>query len=113
MPAFFWLGVAGAAALTLVGPFYWTPMLLVDWGWLLLHSTVAMCGHYCLIRALEATESVRIQPFTYLQIVYAVPIGAFVFGEPIEAPMLIGMALVIAAGLYAIWREYQIYRRRR
>jgi drug/metabolite transporter (DMT)-like permease len=113
MPAFFWLGVAGAAALTLVGPFYWTPMRLADWGWLMLHSTVAMAGHYCLIRALEATEAVRIQPFTYLQMVYAVPIGAFVFGEPVDAPMLAGMGIVIGAGLYAIWREYQIMRRSR
>jgi len=72
-----------------------------------------MVGHYCLIRALEATESVRIQPFTYLQIVYAVPIGAFVFGEPVETPMLAGVVLVIAAGLYAIWREHQILRRSR
>jgi len=32
MPTFFWLGVAGAAALTLVGPFYWTPMRPADWG---------------------------------------------------------------------------------
>jgi len=111
MPAFFWLGVAGAAALTLVGPFYWTTMRLADWGWLLLHSTVAMIGHYFLIRGLEATEAVRIQPFTYLQIVYAVPIGAFVFGERVDAPMLAGMAIVIGAGLYAIWREYRIVRR--
>jgi drug/metabolite transporter (DMT)-like permease len=111
MPAFFWLGIAGAAALTLVGPFYWTPMRAVDWGWLLLHSSVAMAGHYCLIRALEATEAVRIQPFTYLQMVYAVPIGAFIFGEPVDATMILGMGLVIGAGLYAIWREYRLLRR--
>jgi len=112
MPAFFWLGVAGAGALTLVGPFYWVPMRAADWGWLMLHSTVSMAGHYCLIRALEATEAVRIQPFTYLQMVYAVLVGAFVFGEPVDAPMLIGMGLVIGAGLYAIWREYRLLRAR-
>jgi len=110
MPAFFWLGIAGAGALTLVGPFYYAPMALPDVGWLLLHSTVAMCGHYCLIRALEATEAVRIQPFTYLQMVFAIPIGAFVFGEPVDRWMILGMAIVIGAGLYAIWREYRLMR---
>jgi drug/metabolite transporter (DMT)-like permease len=110
MPAFFWLGVAGAGALTLVGPFHYAPMRLPDIGWLLVHSTVAMCGHYCLIRALEATEAVRIQPLTYLQMVFAVPVGAFVFGEPVDGWMLVGMALVIGAGLYAIWREYRLMR---
>ncbi len=111
MPAFFWLGVAGAGALTLVGPLYFAPMQLADIGWLLVHSAVAMCGHYCLIRALEATEAVRIQPLTYLQMVFAVPIGALVFGERVDGWMILGMGIVIAAGLYAIWREYRLMRR--
>ncbi len=105
VPAFFYLGVAGAAALTLVGPFYWTPMALVDLGWLLLHAGVAMLGHYFLIRALEVTEAVRVQPFTYLQMIYAVPIGYLVFGEAVDGWMIVGMGQVVAAGLYAIWRE--------
>jgi len=113
MPAFFWLGIAGAGALTLVGPFYWTPMRLPDIGWLLVHSCVAVLGHYCLIRALETTEAVRIQPFTYLQMVFAIPVGAFVFGEPVDRFMLLGMGLVIGAGLYAIRREYRLIRQAR
>ncbi len=104
-PAFFYLGLAGAVALTLVGPFYWTEMAAEDWGWLALHAVVAMIGHYCLIAALEATEAVRIQPFTYLQVVYAVIVGAVIFGERIDLAMLAGMGLVVGAGLYAIWRE--------
>ena len=110
-PAFFYLGVAGAVALTLIGPFYWTPMRLPDIGWLLLHSTVAMAGHYCLIRALEATEAVRIQPFTYLQMIFAVPIGAFIFGEAVDRWMILGMTMTVGAGLYAIQREYRLTRR--
>jgi len=110
-PAFFYLGVAGAVALTLIGPFYWTPMRLPDIGWLLLHSTVAMAGHYCLIRALEVTEAVRIQPFTYLQMIFAVPIGAFIFGEPVDTWVILGMTLTVGAGLYAIGREYRLARR--
>ncbi len=110
-PAFFYLGVAGAVALSLIGPFYWTPMRLPDIGWLLLHSTVAMAGHYCLIRALEATEAVRIQPFTYLQMIFAVPIGAFIFGEPVDRWVILGMTLTVGAGLYAISREYRLMRR--
>jgi len=110
-PAFFYLGVAGAAALTLIGPFYWTPMRLPDIGWLVLHSAVAMAGHYCLIRALEATEAVRIQPFTYLQMIFAVPIGAVIFGEAVDRWVILGMTLTVGAGLYAISREFQQMRR--
>ncbi len=112
-PAFFYLGVAGAVALTLVGPFYWTPMRLPDIGWLLVHTGVAIFGHYCLIRALEATEAVRIQPFTYLQMIFAVPIGAFIFSEPVDRWVIVGMAMTVGAGLYAIRREYRLMRRTR
>ncbi|HSF94304.1 MAG TPA: DMT family transporter [Thermohalobaculum sp.] len=108
IPAFFWLAVAGAGGLTLVGPFYWVPMAPADWGWLLFHTGVAIYGHYCLIRALEATEAVRIQPFTYLQMVFAIPIGAFVFGEPVAGIVILGMGVTVGAGLYAIWREYRL-----
>ena len=112
-PAFFYLGLAGAVALTLVGPFYWTPMRLPDIGWLLVHSTVAIGGHYCLIRALEATEAVRIQPFTYLQMIFAVPIGVVIFGEQVDALVIVGMIMTVGAGLYAIRREFRLMRRTR
>ena len=111
--AFFYTGVAGAAAVTLVGPFYWTPMAWADIAWLGLLCFTGMSGHYCLIRALDATEAVRIQPFIYLQMVFAVIIGAVVFGEEIDPWGVAGLALIIGAGLYAIWREAQALKRAR
>jgi len=105
-PAFFYTGVAGAVAVTLVGPFFWTAMLPVDWFWLGCLCVTGMSGHYCLIRALDATEAVRIQPFIYLQMVLSMMLGWVVFGEPFEPITLLGMAMIIGAGLYAIWREW-------
>ena len=107
MPAFFYTGVAGAVAITAVGPFYWTPMTLPDMGWLGLLCLTGMSGHYCLIRALDATEAVRVQPFIYLQMVFGMGIGWAVFGEAIDAAAVLGIAMIIGAGLYAIWREAQ------
>ena len=105
MPAFFYTGIAGAAAITLIGPFFWTAMTGPDIAWLALLCVTGMSGHYCLIRALDATEAVRIQPFIYLQMVLGMMIGWAVFGERVDAPAVLGIAMIIAAGLYAIWRE--------
>ncbi|MCL5776014.1 DMT family transporter [Limibaculum sp. FT325] len=105
-PAFFYTGVAGAVAVTAVGPFFWTPMLPADWAWLGVLCVTGMAGHYCLIRALDATEAVRIQPFIYLQMVFATAMGWTLFGEPFDPVALIGMAMIVGAGLYAIWREW-------
>jgi len=112
-PAFLYTGVAGAAAMTLIGPFFWTPMTWPDIGWLAVLCVTGMSGHYCLIRALDATEAVRIQPFIYLQMVFGMGIGAVIFGEPVDAFTVLGIAMIIAAGLYAIWRERAALRRAR
>ncbi|MEM6489714.1 MAG: DMT family transporter, partial [Pseudomonadota bacterium] len=69
-----------------------------------------MSGHYCLIRALDATEAVRIQPLVYLQMVYAQGIGLVVFDEALDPLTLLGMAMIVGAGLYAIWREAALAR---
>ncbi len=109
-PAFFYTGVAGAAGLTLVGPFYWTEMTWPDIGWLGLLCVTGMSGHYFLIRALDATEAVRIQPLIYLQMVLGITIGWAVFDEAVDWPVILGVAMIIAAGLYAIFREMRLAR---
>jgi drug/metabolite transporter (DMT)-like permease len=103
--SFFYTGVAGAAAITLVGPYFWTPMVGWDWGWMLLLSMTGMTGHYLLIRALDSAEASAIQPFAYLQLVFASAIGVGVFGERLDAALVVGGALVVAAGLFTWWRE--------
>ncbi len=108
--SFFYTGIAGAVFMTAVGPFFWTSMLPVDWIWMALLCVTGMSGHYFLIRALDATEAFRIQPLIYLQMVFGMGVGAIVFGETIEAAALVGVAMIIAAGLYVIWREYQTIR---
>ncbi len=109
-PAFFYTGIAGAAGLTLVGPFFWTPMAWADIAWLGLLCVTGMSGHYFLIRALDATEAVRIQPLIYLQMVFGISIGAAIFGEAVDWAVLLGVAMIIGAGLYAIWREMRAVR---
>lgn len=104
-PAFFYTGIAGAVGLTLIGPLFWVEMALADLGWLGLLCVAGMAGHYCLIRAYDATEAVRLQPLVYLQMVYGMAIGALIFGEQVAWTALLGVGLIIAAGLFVIWRE--------
>lgn len=103
--SFFYTGVAGAVFITLLGPFFWTPMVGWDWAWMALLALTGMTGHYLLISALEAAEASVVQPFTYLQLVFASLIGVGVFGEAMDAATVAGAAIIVAAGLFSIWRE--------
>jgi drug/metabolite transporter (DMT)-like permease len=68
---------------------------------------------------LAMTESYRhapasfIAPFDYFTMIWAVALGFLVFQEIPEISVLTGAAVVIAAGLFVIWRESQLGIKRR
>jgi drug/metabolite transporter (DMT)-like permease len=103
--SFFYTGVAGAVTVSLIGPFYWSSFQGWDWFWMGTLCISGITGHYLLINALEAAEAGTLQPFTYLQLVFASALGIVLFGEKLDAPMVAGAGLVVAAGLFTVWRE--------
>ena len=53
-----------------------------------------------------------VQPLTYLQLVLGALIGATVFDEQLTLNMLIGSVMVVGAGIFTIWRESVVARRK-
>ena len=102
--SFFWTGVTGAVVMTGVGLFHWEPMVLRDWGWMAVLCCTAVGAHWLMIRALEVAEASAIQPFAYLQLVFATALGMAVFGEVLEPNVAIGAVIVVGAGLFTLWR---------
>ncbi len=113
MTSFFYTGVPGAIALTLVGPFYWVNMAPYDWGWMLALCITGMSGHYLLIRAFELADAASVQPFSYYQLVLVSILGVSFYGEVLSTHMVVGAAIVVAAGLFTIWREQMAARKKR
>jgi drug/metabolite transporter (DMT)-like permease len=103
--AFFYTGVAGAVAITFVGPFYWTDITMIDWFWMIILCITGMSGHYLLIRAYSLLDAVAVQPIFYVQSVLVCLIGVFMFGEVMTLNTVAGCAIVIGAGVFTIWRE--------
>jgi len=103
--SFFWTGVAGAVGMTVAGVWFWEPMTARDWGWMAVLCVTGATGHYLLIRVYELAEASAVQPFAYFQLAFASVIGVLVFGETIELNIAIGVGLVIAAGLFTLWRS--------
>lgn len=110
--SFFYIGVAGAAAISLVGPFFWTNLTPVDWLWMGLLCITGMASHYFLIRAYDLLDAAAVQPLTYLQVVLAAIIGVSVFGETLSLNTVVGSMIVVGAGIFTIWRESVVARRR-
>ena len=45
------------------------------------------------------------KPFAYFQMVFASLVGIWAFGEVLEWNVLLGAAIIVAAGLFTLWRE--------
>ena len=102
--SFFWMGLVGAIVLTPLGLWFWTPMTPADSAWMALLCCSGILGHWLLIRSYEVAEASAVQPFTYLQLVFGASIGVLVFGEVVRPNVAIGALLVVAAGLFTLWR---------
>ena len=105
--SFFWTGTVGSLAMTSVGVWFWEPMSATDWGWMGLLCITGALGHWLLIKCYEVAEASAVQPFAYLQLVFVSVLGIAVFSETIRTNVAIGAALIVAAGLFTLWRERQ------
>jgi drug/metabolite transporter (DMT)-like permease len=102
--SFFWTGTVGALAATAAGLWFWEPMAPGDWAWMAVLCVTGALGHYLLIRAYEAAEASAVQPFAFLQLVFASALGITVFGDVLTLNIAIGAAVVVGAGLFTLWR---------
>ena len=106
--SFFWTGTVGALALTPLGLWNWEPMTAPDWGWMALLCVCGATAHWLLIKCYEVAEASAVQPFAYLQLVFASAIGLLVFDETLQTNVIIGAGIVVAAGLFTLWRQRKV-----
>ncbi|MDU9004085.1 DMT family transporter [Sedimentitalea todarodis] len=103
--SFFYTGTVGAVLMTGIGIWFWQPMAGPDWLWMITLCITGVLGHWLLIRCYEAAEASAVQPFAYFQLVFASLLGLLVFGETLRDNVAIGTAIIVAAGLFTLWRE--------
>lgn len=71
----------------------------------------ATAGHFTMTLGLRAAPITVTQPVTFLQLVWAMLLGAVVFGEAIDIWVVLGGVLILAAISFITWREAVVRRR--
>ncbi len=104
--SFFWTGAVGAVAMTLAGIWFWEPLSPRDWWWMAALCGSGVTGHWLLIRCYEVAEASSVQPFAYFHLVFASAIGLTVFGEVLRSNVVVGAAVIVAAGVFTLWRGH-------
>ena len=100
-----WTATIGFVCTSFVGPWFWVAPDAKGWGLLLAAGVLGAFAHYLLIKAYQACSAPRLQPFGYTLVVWAILVGWLGLGEFPEEIVLIGAAIVVAAGLFALSRE--------
>tara|TARA_R110000850_G_scaffold85980_1_gene185429 strand:+ start:2159 stop:3097 length:939 start_codon:yes stop_codon:yes gene_type:complete len=86
----------------------WEP---VTWGAILplMGSAIFLSAGYLTVVAATRTGDIGfVAPFRYTGLVWAIVLGLVFFAEIPSVYMLSGAAIIVAAGLYAFWRERQL-----
>lgn len=77
----------------------------VEWAWLATALLSGTVGYWLLTESTRLGELSAVMPFRYVRLLFALMIGAIVFGERPDAWTVLGSTVIVGSGLYAFARE--------
>lgn len=75
---------------------------------LLALGALSAYGHLLVLRAFRLAPISILAPFQYFEIISATILGFTIFGEFPTPSKWLGIAIIVASGLYVIWRERRV-----
>ena len=102
-----------AIAVGLAGAAYglgeiWPAPDLVSLAMLVGASVLVVAGYLTAVQAMRHGDISVVAPFRYAVVVWAIIVGFVVWDELPDTPMLVGTAIVIATGIYTLYRERKV-----
>jgi len=98
----------GAVVMSMIVPFFWLRPSLNDLVMMMAMGGIAALGHYFLIKAVELAPVSVLAPFGYSEIIMATVIGYVLFGDFPDNWTWIGIAVIVASGIYISLRERRV-----
>ena len=96
--------VGGAAGLASMSE-PWVAMSSTDFAYLFSAAIVVALAYLCSVMAMRVGEITFIAPFRYSGLIAALIIGFVFFGDWPDALTMLGAAIVVATGLFTLYRE--------
>ena len=90
----------------------WTPVSAFSVARLGCGGVLLLVGYQFIIMAMRTGEISFIAPFRYTALLWAIALGFIAFGDVPDVPMIAGSILIVGSGLYALYRERTVGRRR-
>lgn len=100
--------VANFAVMGTLLAFVYRPMPVEHLGGLGVVAMFSFIGGLFLIAAYRNGDAAIVAPMQYSQIIWATIFGYLFFDEKVDAPTLVGAGIIIASGIYIVWRETRL-----
>ncbi len=69
---------------------------------------VTALGYYAVTQAMRMAPAAIVSPFRYTRLIFTMSLGILIFGERPDGLTLLGAAIILSAGLYALYRERKL-----
>ncbi len=99
----FAITLLGAALLPVMGG--WTPMEPDMIGYLALAAVLVLIGYQFIIMAMRIGDISFVAPFRYTALLWAIAMGILIFGDYPDGVMIVGSLIIVASGIYTLYRE--------
>jgi drug/metabolite transporter (DMT)-like permease len=93
------------ACFALLLPLGWITPAPIDAAWIVCNGVSNAVGQYWWTRALHLAPASAVSPFYYLSLIWASILGFAIWGEVPTLALVIGSGIVVASGLFLLWRE--------
>jgi len=97
--------IGGIAWASLVVPFFWSTPTIGQIAMFLAIGAMGTGAHVALLQAFARAEASLLAPFNYSKLIWVTIMGYLVFGDLPGFDTLIGSSIIVAAGLYVLYRE--------
>jgi drug/metabolite transporter (DMT)-like permease len=71
-------------------------------------ALLLMAGYFWSIQAMRFGEVSFTSPFRYTSLIWSILMGYLAFGDTPDLPMIIGSIIVVASGLFTLYRERKV-----
>ncbi len=88
----------------------WIPPTWQEVAMLFAVACFATAGHYTMTLAFASAQLTVTQPVTFLQLLWAVSLGYFAFGEAVDIWVVIGGFVILSSVTFITWREAMLKR---
>ncbi|MBO9353991.1 EamA family transporter [Bordetella petrii] len=83
----------------------WKPIPQQALHWIAVVGLASLVTHYCLARAMKLADATIVVPLDFLRLPFIAMIGAWLYGETVQATLFMGAGLILSGNLYSVISE--------